>query len=135
FSAGSATQRARSQVAGAAAELLQSVMPIRRFLAALVVCAPLVAQNPIQLKVDASDAPRRMVHVQMSMPAKPGPLTLLYPKWIPGEHGPTGPIENLVGLRVTSGGQQIRWRRDDVNLFAIHVEVPPGAASLDLAFD
>ena len=50
------------------------------------------AQAPVKLKVDATDAARRLFHVQMSMPAKPGPMTLLYPEWIPGEHGPTGPI-------------------------------------------
>src|ERR1035438_5275606 len=56
---------------------------------------PLHAQSPVKLKVDATDAARRLFHVQMSMPAKPGAMTLLYPEWIPGEHGPTGPIANL----------------------------------------
>jgi predicted metalloprotease with PDZ domain len=108
---------------------------MRTFFAALAAVAPLFAQDAIRLRVDATDAPRRVVHVQMTMPAKPGPLTLLYPKWIPGEHAPTGPIENLVGLRVKSAGHDIRWRRDDVNLYAFHVEVPQGAASLDAVFD
>jgi predicted metalloprotease with PDZ domain len=75
----------------------------------------------------------------MTMSAKPGPMTLLYPKWIPGEHGPTGPIENLVGLEIKSGGQNIRWRRDDVNLYAFHIDVPApsggGQATLDVNFD
>lgn len=71
----------------------------------------------------------------MTMPTKPGPVTLLYPKWIPGEHGPTGPIENLVGLQVKSDGQTIRWRRDDVNLYAFHIDVPQGSTSLNVNFD
>jgi predicted metalloprotease with PDZ domain len=71
----------------------------------------------------------------MTIPVKPGPLTLLYPQWIPGEHGPTGPIENLVGLKFSSGGNSIPWRRDDVNMFAFHLDVPPAATSLDAAFD
>src|SRR5207253_2754874 len=61
------------------------------------------AQTPVKLRVDATDAARRLFHVQMSMPAKPGPFTLLYPEWIPGEHGPTGPIANLVGLKIEAG--------------------------------
>src|ERR1035441_7540013 len=64
-----------------------------------LVSLPLHAQTPVKLKVDATDAPRRLFHVQISMPAKPGAMTLLYPEWIPGEHGPTGPIANLVGLK------------------------------------
>jgi predicted metalloprotease with PDZ domain len=92
-------------------------------------------QGPVHLRVDATDAPRRLFHVQMAMPAKPGPLTLLYPQWIPGEHGPTGPITNLVGLKVQGGGQAIAWKRDDVNMFAFHIDVPAGVASLDVTFD
>lgn len=98
--------------------------------------APVVyAQTPIALRVDASDAPRRLFHVKITMPAKSGPMTLLYPEWIPGEHGPTGPILNMVGFSVTAAGQTIPWRRDDVNMFAYHVNVPAGATSLDIAFD
>jgi predicted metalloprotease with PDZ domain len=94
------------------------------------------AQDPtVTLKVDATDAPRRLFHVRMNMPAKPGPLTLLYPKWIPGEHMPVGPITNLVGLKVTAAGQPVAWRRDSVNMYAFHLDVPQGATSLDVAFD
>ena len=96
---------------------------------------PLDAQTPVKLKVDATDAPRRLFHVQMTMPAKPGPMTLLYPEWIPGEHGPTGPIVNLVGLKIEGGGKTIPWKRDSVNMYAFHLDVPAGATSLDVAFD
>jgi predicted metalloprotease with PDZ domain len=98
--------------------------------------APAFAQDPtVTLKVDATDAPRRLFHIQMKMAAKPGPLTLLYPKWIPGEHMPVGPITNLVGLKVTAGGQPVPWKRDSVNMYAFHLDVPQGATSLDVAFD
>jgi predicted metalloprotease with PDZ domain len=97
--------------------------------------ATLTAQAPVILRVDATDAPRRIFHIQMSMPAKPGPMTLVYPKWIPGEHGPTGPIANLVGLEVRSNGQKIPWRRDNVNLYGFHIDVPAGSSSLDVRFD
>ncbi|MBS1856900.1 MAG: M61 family metallopeptidase [Acidobacteria bacterium] len=98
-------------------------------------CSTLYAQAPIQLKVDASDAPRRLFHVRMSMPANPGPLTLMYPEWIPGEHGPTGPIANFVGLRIEGAGKTIPWRRDDVNMYAFHLDVPSGVSTLEIAFD
>ena len=96
---------------------------------------PLFAQNPVRLRVDATDAPRRLFHVQITIPARPGPMTLLYPEWIPGEHGPTGPIVNLVGLKMQAGGQPVGWRRDSVNMYAFHIEVPAGASSVDAAFD
>jgi predicted metalloprotease with PDZ domain len=98
-------------------------------------CAALDAQNLVKLRVDATDAPRRLFHAQMTLPVEPGPLTLLYPEWIPGEHAPSGPIANLVGLKMQGGGQALAWRRDDVNMFAFHVVIPPGVSSLDVAFD
>ena len=100
-----------------------------------LVSLPLLAQTPVKLKVDATDAPRRLFHVQMSMPAKPGAMTLLYPEWIPGEHGPSGPIANLVGLKIQAGGKSVPWKRDSDNMYAFHLDVPNGAATLDVAFD
>ena len=96
---------------------------------------PLCAQTPVKLQVDASDAPRRLFHVQMTMAAQPGPLTLLYPEWIPGEHGPTGPVVNLVGLKIQAGGKTVAWKRDSVNMYAFHIDVPAGASALDVNFD
>ena len=96
---------------------------------------PAWPQTAARLQVDATDAPRRLFHVQMTMPAKPGAMTLLYPEWIPGEHGPTGPIANLVGLQIQGGGQTIPWKRDSVNMYAFHLDVPAGVSSLDVAFD
>ncbi len=110
-------------------------MRILTALAAMLVCVPLSAQGPIPIRIDATDAARRLFHVKMTMPVKSGPTTLLYPEWIPGEHGPTGPILNMVGLVITGGGKTIPWRRDDVNMFAYHVDVPAGVSSLDIAFD
>src|SRR2546429_2004426 len=97
--------------------------------------APLYAQNAVKLRVDATDAPRRLFHVQMSMPARTGAMTLLYPEWIPGEHGPTGPIANLVSLKIATAGKSIAWKRDSVNMYAFHIDVPAGASALDVAFD
>src|SRR5580704_9922901 len=91
----------------------------------------------IILSVDASDAPRKMFHAQLRIPAKPGTLTLYYPKWIPGEHGPTGPITDLTGLKFTASGKTLKWRRDLLDGFTFHIEVPTGEneviANLDYA--
>ena len=92
-------------------------------------------QEPARLEVDATDAPRRLIHVRLALSAAPGPLTLLYPEWIPGEHGPTGPIADLVNLRFSSGGQTLAWKRDPVDLFAFHLTMPSGAKPLEAAFD
>jgi len=89
----------------------------------------------VRLQVDASDAPRRLFHVRMNMPVKAGPLMLLYPQWIPGEHAPTGPITDVVGIKIEGNGQVIPWNRDPVNMFAFHVTVPAGVAALDIVFD
>src|SRR5262245_45822475 len=82
--------------------------------------------GPIQLNVDASDAARKLLQAQVRRPASPGALTLVYPKWLPGEHGPTGPITDLVGVRCSAGGKPIVWNRDPVDMYAFHVDVPAG---------
>jgi len=91
--------------------------------------------QPIRLRVDATEAPRRLYHVELTIPAAPGPLNLFYPKWIPGEHAPTGPITDLSGLRVSSGGRTLEWKRDSVEMFAFHINVPQGASSIDVKLD
>jgi predicted metalloprotease with PDZ domain len=93
------------------------------------------AADPIRITVDATDAPRDVLHARLTIPAAAGPLALYYPKWIPGEHGPTGPIVQTAGLRVTSGGQTIRWSRDLQEMFEIHVDVPKGASDVTVEMD
>jgi len=107
-----------------------------RWLVFLFLSAPVFADGPhISLVVDATDAPRKILHAQMQIPASPGTLTLYYPKWIPGEHGPTGPIEGLTGLRFTANGQILNWRRDLQDGWTFHVEVPAGAAVVNASLD
>jgi predicted metalloprotease with PDZ domain len=89
----------------------------------------------ISVAVDASAAQTKLFHGKFSIPVKPGPLVLFYPKWIPGEHGPTGPVVDLTGLKFFVNGQPISWRRDDVEMYAIHVNVPPGASTLEATLD
>lgn len=107
-----------------------------RFLTiALFSIASIFAQSAIPLRVDATDAARRVFHVQLTVPAHPGPMTLLYPEWIPGDHMPDGPLVQMVGLVIKSAGRVIPWKRDPVNMFAFHVEVPAGITALDVSFD
>jgi predicted metalloprotease with PDZ domain len=93
------------------------------------------AAPTITLSVDASDAPRKIFHAQLTIPASAGTLTLYYPKWIPGEHGPTGPIQDLTGLKFTANGQTLKWRRDLLDGWTFHIEVPPGAAVITASLD
>lgn len=104
-------------------------------LLSLLFAAIVSAQDVIKLSVDATDIPRRLIHARTTYPVKPGPFTLLYPQWIPGEHGPTGPIADLVGIQVSGGGKSLPWARDSVNMFAFHIDVPTGVSSLDVAID
>lgn len=89
----------------------------------------------LTLQVDLRDAPRKIFHAAETIPVQAGPLTLYYPKWIPGEHAPSGPIQNVAGLSFTANGQTLPWRRDLTDMYAIHLEIPRGVSRLDVAFD
>ncbi len=104
-------------------------------MALLALPLPAAAGPTIKLVVDATQAPLKILHTQMTLPVEPGPLTLYYPKWIPGEHGPDGPLASVAGLKVRAGGKDIGWRRDLLDMFTFHVDVPAGVSSLDIQFD
>jgi predicted metalloprotease with PDZ domain len=93
------------------------------------------ASPPLTVTVDASRAARKIFSVTERLPVAPGAFTFVYPKWIPGYHGPVGPIEDVVDMHVSANGNEIAWRRDLVDMYAVHVTVPPGATTLDVAFD
>jgi len=93
------------------------------------------ASRNIKLSVDATHVTQKILHAQLEIPASPGPLTLYYPKWMPADHSPDGPIENLTGLKFASGGKTIPWRRDLVDMFAFHLDVPKGASSVHVDLD
>lgn len=89
----------------------------------------------IRLNVDATDLERRIFRVRETIPvAAPGPLTLLYPEWLPGKHAPRGAIKDLAGLTITANGQRLEWRRDPVDVYAFHIDVPEGATEVQLDF-
>src|SRR5260221_2801043 len=89
----------------------------------------------ISLQVDATEVARKLLHSHLTIPVVPGSLTLYYPKWIPGEHGPTGPIDSVVGMKFSVNGQAFPWRRDLVDLYAFHLEIPAGVSHLEVALD
>jgi len=114
--------------------------PLRWFaifltLEAALTAAAQVAAPTVTLSVDATTAARKIFHAQLTIPASPGTLTLYYPKWIPGEHGPTGPIETLAGLGFTANGRVLEWRRDLLDGWTFHVEVPQGVSMVEAHLD
>src|SRR5215472_1135487 len=90
---------------------------------------------PIKLSVDVTRAPEKILHAQLQIPVTPGALTLVYPEWIPGEHGPTGPITDLTGLQFFANGQRLTWRRDLTDMYAFHLTVPERTSTLEARLD
>lgn len=103
----------------------------------LVLTTVACAQNTIteRLRVDATDAPRNILHSTISIPVGSGAVTLVYPKWIPGNHRPTGPIQNVTGLHIRAGGQELEWQRDLVDMYAFHFQVAQGTREVEVSFD
>jgi predicted metalloprotease with PDZ domain len=100
-------------------------------------CSAYAATRPgvIRVEVDATEAPQHILHTHLTIPVEAGPLTLMFPEWIPGEHMPSGPINNIAGLKFTANKKWIPWRRDLLDMFAFHLTVPAGVTSLDVKFD
>lgn len=99
---------------------------------------PAVGEAPypgtIVLNVDATDLTQQIFRVRMTIPVQAGPLTLLYPQWLPGNHGPSGPLTQLAGLKLSAGGKPVVWTRDPVDVFAFHMEIPAGATMLEAEY-
>jgi predicted metalloprotease with PDZ domain len=90
----------------------------------------------INLSVDATDVARHIFRVHESLPVPgPGPMILLLPKWLPGEHAPTGPIGQLAGLTILANGKRLEWQRDPVEITAFHIRVPEGVSRLEMDFE
>jgi predicted metalloprotease with PDZ domain len=89
----------------------------------------------VTIFVDATSAPRKIFHAKLRIPATAGDFALYYPKWIPGEHAPDGPVIDLAGLKFTASGKNLKWRRDLLDGFTIHVEVPAGETEVNAELD
>ena len=110
-------------------------------LLAFAACLPGQARKtPIRIAADLTEAPRHLFHAEIDLPVKSGPLTLLTPEWIPGNHAPNGPASQIVGVVFTATGRDgktltLPWRRDDVNLYEFHLDIPAGVTSLHAHLD
>src|SRR3954466_1516869 len=103
--------------------------------------APIISSSDVDfpgtitLTVDATDTQRGIFRVREVLPVSAsGPMTLLYPKWLPGYHAPQSPIAFLAGLEVMAGATRLRWRRDEVEVYAFHIDVPTGVESIEATF-
>jgi predicted metalloprotease with PDZ domain len=92
--------------------------------------------RPTDVRLDATQAPIGILRAHFVFAAAPGPMEIAYPKWIPGEHAPTGPINQVVRLVFSANGQQLPWLRDNVEPFLFHLTVPAGVdhVEADLEF-
>jgi predicted metalloprotease with PDZ domain len=92
-------------------------------------------KTPIQITADLSEAPRKLYHAEVDIPVTAGPVSLTTPKWIPGNHRPTGPVDEITGVVFTANGKVLPWRRDDEDLYEFHVTVPAGVTTLHAHLD
>jgi predicted metalloprotease with PDZ domain len=89
----------------------------------------------IQITADLSEAPRKIYHAEVDIPVQPGSVSLTTPQWIPGNHRPTGPVDDITGVVFTANGKVLPWRRDDEDLYEFHVTVPAGVTTLHAHLD
>lgn len=116
--------------------ILAAALGLGSFAALADVPAPqdIPFNGTLKINVDATDIAHRVFRVRETVQAQAGPLTLLYPQWLPGNHSPTGPVDKLAGLVVKANGKVIPWKRDPLNVFAFHVDVPQGASEVQVEF-
>jgi len=111
------------------------LLPLALIALALPAAAQTPGQTPIRITADLTEAPRKLYHAEIDLPVKAGPLTLTTPKWIPGNHRPTGPVDDITGVVFTANGKTLPWRRDDVDLYDFHLDIPAGVTSLHAHLD
>ena len=90
--------------------------------------------DPMTVVFDARKAPLGLAYTHMTIPVAPGPFTIDYPQWIPGDHAPDGPLQGMSELRIKGNGAPLRWQRDQVDMYAFHLDVPQGVRTIDVDF-
>ena len=109
-----------------------AVTAIAGAVASRSIAAPAQATTaPARVEVDARAAPRGIMAAHLMLPVAQGPLTLVYPKWLPGRHSPAGPLTSLGGIKFSASGHTLPWRRDPIDLYAFHLDIPPGVTQLE----
>src|ERR1019366_872273 len=103
--------------------------------ASVFVASAAAQKTPIKITVDLTEAPRKLYHAEIDIPVKAGSVTLLTPQWIPGDHAPNGEANAIAGVLFTADGKTLTWRRDDVNLYEFHLEIPAGVTSIHAHLD
>lgn len=93
------------------------------------------APGTIKVDVDASNVNQHIYRVRETIPVRAGALTLLYPQWLPGNHSPRGPIDKIAGLVIMANGQKLAWKRDTVNVYAFHLDVPESVETITAQYD
>lgn len=93
------------------------------------------APGTLKIEVDATNLSQRIFKVKETIPVKPGPLTLLYPRWVPGGHSPRNPLKDIAGLTFTANGRKLDWKRDTLEVGAFHLEVPEGVTEIVAEFE
>jgi len=89
----------------------------------------------IQLTVDASDVTRAIFRVHERVPvSSAGDLVMLYPEWLPGTHSDEGQINKVAGFRATANGRELKWARDNIDVYAFRIAVPEGVKTVDIDF-
>src|SRR5258708_4846757 len=88
-----------------------------------------------RLSVDATNAPRNILHATLTIPVAPGAVTIAYAKWIPGNRRSTGAIQNFTGLHFKAGGRELEWQRDLEDMYAFDLQIPAGANDLQASYD
>ena len=81
----------------------------------------------MKASVDATDITRGLLKASTEYRVSSGVFELYYPQWIPGIHGPKGPIENLAEISVSiRNGKRIDWQRDPHDVYKFLIHVPRG---------
>jgi len=93
------------------------------------------APGTIRLEVDATNLNQRIFKVRQTIPVQAGALTLLYPAWVPGGHSPRNSIDKIAGLVFKAGDRKLEWKRDPLNVYAFHLDVPQGVSQITAEFD
>ena len=135
-----------SVILGVLCGYLLFIMGLRNRIPCLTVAAALLSPSflfanagappgPITISVDASQVSQRILHAKLEIPVRQGPLTLFYPKWMPADHSPDGPIWNVAGLKFSANGKEIPWQQDLVDMYAFNLAIPAGVSSVEASLD